>query len=36
MKNLKLEKKYLALIVKYGSDKDKLLAQGRLDALNRK
>lgn len=36
MKNPKLEKKYLGLMVRYGSDKDKLMAQGRLDALNRK
>ena len=35
MKNIKLEKKYLDLIVKYGSDKDRLMAQGRLDALNK-
>lgn len=36
MKNIKLEKKYLGLIVKYGSEKDKVLAKGRLDALNAK
>ncbi len=36
LKNVKLEKKYLASIVKYGSEKDRLLAQGRLDALNLK
>lgn len=36
MKNLKLEKKYLEHMLKYGSEKDRLLAQGRLDALNRK
>lgn len=34
MKNAKLERKYLDLIVKYGSDRDRLMAQGRLDALN--
>jgi hypothetical protein len=36
MKNLKAEKKYLNLIIQYGSEKDRLLAKGRLDALNRK
>ncbi len=36
MKNVKLEKKYLELIAKYGSDRDRLMAQGRLDALNSK
>lgn len=36
MKNIKLEKKYLEMIVKYGAEKDRLLAQGRLDALNSK
>ena len=36
MKNLKAEKKYLNLIVRYGSEKDRLLAKGRLDALNSK
>lgn len=36
MKNVKVEKKYLGLIVKYGSEKDRLIAQGRLDALNKK
>ena len=35
MKNLKLEKKYLELIVRYGSEKDRTLAQGRLNALDR-
>lgn len=35
MKNIKQEKKYLELIVKYGSDKDRMMAKGRLDALNR-
>lgn len=34
MKNVKLEKKYLNLIIKYGSDKDRMLAEGRLEALN--
>ena len=36
MKNIKLEKKYLEMIVKYGAEKDSLLAKGRLDALNSK
>lgn len=36
MKNIKLEKKYLGIIAKYGSEKDKMLAQSRLDALNSK
>ena len=36
MKNVKLERKYLELILKYGSEKDRLLAQGRIDALNMK
>ncbi len=36
LENIKLEKKYLALIVKHGSDKDSLMAKGRLDALNAK
>lgn len=36
MKNIKLEKKYLELIAEYGSDRDRLMAQGRLDALNSK
>ncbi len=36
MKNTKLEKKYLTMIVKYGSDKEKLMAKGRLEALNLK
>jgi hypothetical protein len=35
MKNVKLEKKYLEHIVNYGPDKERLKAQGRLDALNR-
>ncbi len=36
LKNVKLEKKYLSYILKYGSEKDKLLAEGRLNALNAK
>lgn len=36
MKNEKLEKKYLELIVRYASDKDRMLAKARLDALNNK
>ncbi len=36
MNNIKLEKKYLTAIVKYGSQKDSLLAKGRLDALSKK
>lgn len=36
LKNLKLEKKYLGLIVKHGSEKDRKLAEGRLEALNLK
>ncbi len=36
MKNLKLEKKYLELIVKYDEGKDALMAKGRLEALNSK
>ncbi len=36
LKNVKLEKKYLSSILKYGSDRDKLVAKGRLDALNAK
>jgi tetratricopeptide (TPR) repeat protein len=35
MRNVKLEKKYLEHIVNYGPDKERLKAQGRLDALNR-
>ena len=34
-KNVKLEKKYLEMMLKYGSDQDKLQAEGRLKALNR-
>ncbi len=36
MKNVKLERKYLDIILKYGSEKDKLVAKGRLEALDRK
>lgn len=36
MKNIKAEKKYLGYIVQYGSEKDRLLAKGRLEALNLK
>lgn len=36
LKNLKLEKKYLGLIVKHGPEKDRKLAEGRLEALNLK
>jgi predicted Zn-dependent protease len=36
MQNLKLEKKYLSHILKYGAEKDRMLAKGRLDALNSK
>lgn len=36
MQNVKAEKKYLALMAEYGSEKDKMLAKGRLDALNAK
>ena len=36
MNNVKLEKKYLDLIVRYGSERDRLMAQGRLEVLNRK
>lgn len=32
--NIKAEKKYLAMMVQYGSEKEKILAKGRLDALN--
>ncbi len=35
LKNVKLEKKYLTMIAKYGSEKDSLLAKGRLEALNK-
>ena len=33
--NVKLEKKYLEMMVKHGSDKDKLQAEGRLKALTK-
>lgn len=33
MKNLKLEKKYLKIILQHGSEKDRLMAKGRLQAL---
>ncbi len=36
LKNVKLEKKYLTAIVKYGDEKDRMLAKGRLDALDSK
>ncbi len=36
LQNVKLEKKYLSMIAEYGSDRDKLMAKGRLEALNRK
>ena len=36
MKNVKLEKKYLGIIARHGSEKDRMLAQSRLDALNGK
>lgn len=35
-KNVKKEKKYLEMMVKYGSDKDRRLAVGRLEGLNLK
>ena len=35
MKNLKMEKKYLEMMVKYGPDKERLQAQGRLAVLNK-
>lgn len=35
-KNVKKEKKYLEMMVKYGSDKDRRLAAGRLEGLNLK
>ncbi len=36
LKNVKIERKYLGYMMKYGSDKDKLMAKGRLEALNKK
>jgi Flp pilus assembly protein TadD len=35
MKNVKAEKKYLNLMVRYGSEKEKTLAQVRLDSLGK-
>ena len=35
MRNVKLEKKYLELIVKYGSERDRLQAEGRLKAMKK-
>lgn len=34
-KNVKKEKKYVEMLLKYGSDNDKRLAQGRLNVLNK-
>lgn len=34
-KNVKLEKKYLEMMLKHGSDQEKLQAEGRLKALNK-
>ena len=34
-KNVKQEKKYLEMMVKYGSEKDRMLAEGRLQALKK-
>ena len=36
MQNVKGERKYLALMAEYGAEKEKMLAKGRLDALNTK
>ncbi len=36
LKNVKLEKKYLNIIIRHGSERDRLVAQGRLDTLNKK
>ncbi len=36
MKNTKLERKYLGFMMKYGSQKDRLVAKGRLEALDKK
>ena len=33
-KNLKREKKYLSMMVRYGSEKDRLAAEARLNAMN--
>lgn len=35
LKDIKLQKKYLPMMVKYGPESEKLTAQARLDALNR-
>ena len=35
MENVKLEKKYLQMLVEYGTDSDKLQAQARLDMLSK-
>jgi hypothetical protein len=35
MGNVKLEKKYLQMLVQHGTDSDKLQAQARLDVLNK-
>ena len=35
MGNVKLEKKYLQMLVQHGTDVDKLQAQGRLDMLGK-
>ena len=34
-KNLKQEKKYLEMMVKYGSERDRLQAEGRLKAMKK-
>ncbi len=36
LQNTKLEKKYIAMMAEYGSEKERLMAKGRLDALNMK
>ena len=33
-KNVKKEKKYLSMMVRYGSEKDRLTAEARLNAIN--
>ena len=35
MKNLKLEKKYLEMMVKYGPENERLQAEGRLKVLKK-
>ncbi len=35
LQNVKMEKKYLNMMVKHGSERERLMAQGRLNALNR-